>query len=303
MKKTTETISVIIPFYNEKDTIMVLVKDVTVQLKRVTSNWEIILVDDGSRDGSGSKIVTSEVIKKFIHRKRLGKGRALATGLAKAKGSIIVFMDADLQDDPKDLSKFLDKIGEGFDFVNGYRVDRKDPLHKTLPSSIFNFILKNIFHSKFHDINCGFKAMKRHVLSEIPFYGDNYRFLPIFAQSEGFAVTEVVITHKPRLYGVSKYGFWRMIFGFFDLLTHYFILKFIEKPIHFFGVVGGLVFLIGSTILSILGFERVFYGRLVYRRPMLFIGILLFIVGVQIVMTGFVGELIVYFHNKSKNNK
>jgi len=318
-------LSIIIPFYNEKESLPKLLNKLIDVTKKLKEEAEIILVDDGSDDNSEfksssfaeasppayasgdrsedkqiSKYLVSDAIRLITHRKRFGKGRALLSGFRKAKGDIIVFMDADLQDDPKDLPKFLQKMKKGYDFVNGWRKSRNDPASKTLPSAIFNFLLVLFFGSSFHDINCGFKMMRRSVLEEIPLYGDNYRFLPILAKKEGFSTDEVEVTHHSRIYGKSKYGSVRLLFGLFDTLTTYFIYKFSEKPLHFFGPVGGFVFLIGFITSFILVIQRIFMGILLYRRPALLFAVLMIIVGMQIVMTGIIGELIVYLHRKNK---
>ncbi|MDO8610204.1 MAG: glycosyltransferase family 2 protein [bacterium] len=298
-------ISLIIPFVNEVESLPILIHRLIKVSEKLAEPYEIILINDGSNDGSDIKI--QPLVKQYKqlillhHRKRLGKGRALTTGYAISKGDKIVFMDADLQDDPDELPKFISKLNEGYDFVNGWRKIRLDKANKTVPSAIFNkYLLSILFHSKYHDINCGYKAMKRQVLKEIVLYGDNYRFLPIMADQFGFRTTEIVITHFPRKYGVSKYGAIRLLFGLLDTLTTYFIYKFSEKPLHFFGPIGLLSFLIGFGITFYLVFERIFFGVLLYRRPSLLIGILLIIVGIQVVMTGVIGELIVFLNNKNK---
>lgn len=295
-------LSIIIPFYNEKDSLPILLQKLTEKLKGLKERYEIILVNDGSTDNFNSNIkYQEESIKLFSHRKRMGKGQSLITGFKNSSGETVVFMDADLQDDPSELSKFIEKINNGYDFVNGWRKIRKDSLLKTLPSSIFNFFLLKLFlQSKYHDINCGYKAMRRKVLEEIPLYGDNYRFLPLLAEKQGFKTTEVIVVHHRRKYGYSKYGFLRLVFGLFDTLTTYFVYEFSEKPLHFFGPIGGLIFLIGFIITGLLGIQRLFFGILLYQRPLLFLGMLLIIVGIQILMTGIIGELIVYL-NKKKN--
>ena len=297
-------ISIIIPFNNEKENIPSLITGIKKALRKRGEPYEIIMVDDGSTDGSARVIQPEDSdVRLVVHKKRLGKGKALTDGFHEASGTSIVFMDADLQDDPEEIPGFLKKLEEGYDFVNGWRKDRKDPMGKRLPSAIFNFfILKLFLRSKFHDINCGFKAMHRSVLEQIPLYGDNYRFLPILAEKNGFKTTEMVVNHHPRLHGVSKYGFFRLFSGFIDTLTTYFVYQFSEKPLHFFGPVGTLIFIFGSGITLYLVYERVFFGILLYRRPALLLGILLVIVGIQIVMTGFLGELIVYLDKRRKNH-
>ena len=295
-------ISVIVPFYNEKENLGLLSKKLTAAFKEIKDDFEIIFVDDGSTDGSASVLKpTDEKIKLISQRKRFGKGRALSNGFSASSGDVIVFMDADLQDDPEEISRFIKTIKRGYDLVNGWRKDRKDPLSKIIPSAIFNFfLLKILFRTKFHDINCGYKALRRELLEQIPLYGDNYRFLPLIAEKEGFKTTEIVVKHNPRLHGKSKYGFLRLFFGFFDTIGTYFIYEFAEKPIHFFGPVGIAIFFIGFVISLYLAIERIFYGVLLYKRPILNLGILLIIVGIQIVLTGIIGELIVYLNKKNK---
>lgn len=297
-------ISIIIPFYNEEQNLPILGKELVDNLKDL--DYEIIFVDDGSIDSSKFKVESSKLknTKIIHHRKRKGKGQALLDGFKASNGDVIIFMDGDLQDDPKDVRKFLKKIEEGFDFVNGWRKERKDNFSKTLPSSIFNFLLlKLLFRSKFHDINCGFKAMKRQVLQEVILYGDNYRFLPILAERTGFKTTEIVVNHKPRQYGQSKFGVFRLLFGSIDTLTTYFIYRFAEKPLHFFGSIGGILFTIGFVMAVYMSIERLFFGVFLYKRPLLFLAVLLIIVGIQIIMTGIIGEIIVYLNQKQKVHK
>lgn len=294
-------ISIIIPFHNEKEDLPLLLKRLTEISAKIKEKVEIILIDDGSTDSWKQSVHLPEMVQLIEHKKKLGKGRALTAGFNMSKGDIIIFMDADLQDNPVDLPKFIDKIHEGYDLVNGWRKFRRDPISKTLPSSIFNTVLlKLLLQTKFHDVNCGFKAMKRSVLEEHPLYGDNYRFLPILAEKSGFLTTEVVVTHSPRMHGKSKYGFFRILSGLMDTITTYFIFRFAERPLHFFGIIGGAFFLFGFLIASVLAFERIFFGVLLYRRPILSLAVLLIIVGIQILMTGIIAELIVYLHNKKK---
>lgn len=301
MKFTKKMISIIIPFHNEEENLPLLYSRLKEVLSQLKEDHEIIFIDDGSDDKSIAELKNKNGhIKLVSHRKRFGKGRALVSGFSVSSGKIIVLMDADLQDDPKEIPRFLSKINQGYDLVNGWRKQRNDPISKTLPSSIFNFFfLKLLFRSKFHDINCGFKALRREVLDQIPLYGDNYRFIPLIAEKGGFKTTEIPIHHHPRIYGKSKYGFFRMLFGFFDMIATYFVYEFSEKPIHFFGPVGILVFVIGLIITGVLLYQRIFKGMLLYRRPILNLGVLMIIVGIQIIMTGIIGELIVYFNKKN----
>lgn len=300
-------ISIIIPFYNEEENLPVLINQCVNELKTFKDAWEIILVDDGSKDNSKFKVQSSKLqfkaqsyqIKLISHRKRFGKGRALRTGIDNCSGDIIVFMDGDLQDDPKDLKKFIDKLNQGYDFVNGIRVKRQESVVVKTYSFIAKIFLHQFLRSPFTDINCGFKAFKRSVLEEIVLYGNNFRFLPLAAYYQGFKVSEIAINNRPRQFGQSKFGTKKLVGGIFDTLTAYFIYQFAEKPLHFFGPIGAVMFSAGFLITLVLAVQRIFYRILLYRRPMLFLGILLIIVGVQIVMTGIVGELTVYLNKKS----
>lgn len=296
-------ISIIIPFHNEKENLPELVDRLTKALSAMKEKTEVIFIDDGSTDESAKELSSGRGgIHLLSNRKQMGKGRSLERGLQVAKGETIVFMDADLQDRPEDLPALIGKIADGYDLVNGWRAKRNDPISKTLPSAIFNkLLLQPLLHSPFHDINCGFKAMKREVLEEIPLYGDNYRFVPILAFQKGFRVTEVAVEHAPRLHGTSKYGFVRIFYGLFDTITTYFVFRFSEKPLHFFGPIGSVSVLIGFVITVWLSIERLFFGVELYKRPLLLAGIFLIIVGLQVFLTGVLGELIVYI-NKSKRS-
>jgi len=292
-------ISLIIPFYNEKDNLHVLINQLIDTLNDVKREYEIVLVDDGSDDASASKLkVKNEKLKVVNHKKRLGKGQALKTGIENSSGDTVVFMDGDLQDDPKDLPKFLKKIDEGYDFVNGIRVGRQDNFLVKLYSSLATKFLKLFLHSPYTDINCGFKAFKRKVLDGFTFYGNNFRFFPLFVFYNGYKVTEINVKNNPRKFGQSKFGKGKLFIGILDTLTAYFLYKFSERPLHFFGTIGAVIFSIGFLISFYLTIERLFFGVLLVTRPLLWLGILLIIIGIQIGMTGIIGELIVYLSKK-----
>ena len=293
-------ISIIIPFYNEKDNLSILVGLLVKQLKN--KEFEIILVDDGSTDNFKFEIFNfySNINFKFIkHKKRLGKGAALKTGIENSIGETIVFMDGDLQDDPSDLPRLLEKINEGYDFVNGIREKRNDNLLVKFYSKIVAWFLKTFLNSPYTDINCGYKAFKKDVLKDFIFYGNNFRFFPLAVLYNGYKVTEINVRNNKRRFGKSKFGPNKLFTGLLDTLTAYFLFKFSEKPLHFFGTIGGVLFFIGFLISFYLTIERLFFGVLLYQRPLLQLGILLIIVGIQVVMTGIIGELIVYLNKKS----
>lgn len=294
-------ISIIIPFFNEQKNLPILVSNLNKVLKNLKNEAELVLVDDGSVDGGFDDQLTKFKdlkIRLIKHKKRQGKGQALKTGLEKAAGEIIVFMDADLQDDPEDLPKFLEKINQGYDFVNGWRFDRKEGFLIKLYSRLAGWFLKTFLHSPYSDINCGFKAFRRQVIENFVFYSNNFRFFPLAVFYNGFRVTEVKVKNNPRRYGQSKFGSTKIFLGVFDMLTAFFLYRFAERPLHFFGIIGSFFSLIGFLILVYLAYERIFHHLLLYRRPVLWLGILLVIIGIQIAMTGIIGELIVYLNKK-----
>ena len=303
-------ISIIIPFFNEEKNIVLLFKELGDVMEKTGRKYEIIFVDDGSTDRSLA--VIQEAIKKVLgvkgtvkvleQRKRFGKGEALVTGLKHAEGEICMFMDADLQDNPEDIPKFLKKIDEGSDLVNGARTVRKDNEIIKFYSKLGNLFLRYFLRSPFTDINCGFKAIRKSVLDEITLYGNNFRFLPVAAYLKGFKVNEVAVENRMRIHGKSKFGKSKAFIGFLDTITAYFLYSFSERPLHFFGIIGGALLLSGFLISVYLTFERVFFNILLYRRPALFLGILLIIVGIQIVTTGILGELIVYIGKKNSKS-
>lgn len=294
-------ISIIIPFHNEVESLSILVNQLNEELNKLNTVFEIILIDDGSTDNPQSVIHNLSNVKLFAHQKKLGKGQGLRTGIENSKGEIIVFMDGDLQDDPEDLPKLLEKIDEGYDFVNGIREKRNDNLVVKFYSKIVAMFLKVFLNSPFTDINCGYKAFKKEVLSNFIFYGNNFRFFPLAVFYNGYKVTEINVKNNMRKFGKSKFGPGKLFTGLLDTLTAYFLFKFSEKPLHFFGIIGGITFLIGFLISLYLTIERLFFGVLLVTRPLLWLGILLIIIGIQIVMTGIIGELIVYL--SKKNNK
>ncbi|PIX68550.1 glycosyltransferase, partial [Candidatus Roizmanbacteria bacterium CG_4_10_14_3_um_filter_39_13] len=266
-------ISIIIPFYNEEKNIPILLQEIDEVMRKENKPFEVVLVDDGSE----KKIQTpnSNSIKLIEHKKRMGKGEALKTGMSHANGNIIIFMDGDLQDDPHDFPSFFAKLEDGYDLVNGIRSKRKDTGIIQLYSHLANSVLRNIFKSPFTDINCGFKAFKREVLENMPLYGNNFRFLPLSAYYQGFKVAEIPVNNRKRIHGESKFGMSKLFIGLLDMTTAYFVFKFAERPLHFFGTMGGILFSAGFFISLYLAYERIFFNVLLYRRPLLQLGIVL----------------------------
>lgn len=294
-------ISLIIPFHNEKENLGILLKDLQNSLESLHKEYEILLVDDGSLDDY------EQSLQPFLHTNRIlliklnrqmGKGKALSIGIQKSSGDTILFMDADLQDDPNDISIFIQKIESGYDFVNGIRHFRRDNFVIKLYSALAGWFLRRFLHSPFTDINCGFKMFRKTILDNVVLYGNNFRFLPLASFYEGYRVSEVSVNNKPRIHGKSKYGMGKLFIGGIDMISAYFLYTFAEKPLHFFGGVGAVLFGIGGLALAWVTYERLFMGVLLYRRPALQYAIFLIILGIQIVMTGIIGELIVYLHKK-----
>lgn len=294
-------ISILVPFHNEEKNLSILAGEIQEALKGHHTPYEVIFVDNASTDGSHAEAVNLAEQDNHIKAVRLrvkGKGIALSEGLNHAKGDVIIFMDGDLQDNPQDILKFMEKMDEGYDLVNGIRQTRKDTGIIKFYSRYANRFLRSFLRSPFTDINCGFKAMKRAVLEEIPLYANNFRFLPIAAFYKGFKVGEIPVDNRERQHGQSKYRAGKIFIGLIDTLNAYFLYQFSERPLHFFGIIGAVFFSIGAIIMLILTVERLFFGMLLYRRPSLLYGISFLIVGIQIIMTGFIGELIVYLHKK-----
>lgn len=293
-------LSIIIPFHNEKENLPILIKELKKELTNIKLDYELIFIDDGSDDHYQENIFNKKNVKLIKHYKRLGKGLALKTGIENSNGDLIGFMDADLQDDPKDLKKFLEKINQGYDFINGFRKNRQDIFFIKLYSKLAQFFLKKFLKSPYSDINCGFKIFKRKVLKDYVFYGNNFRFFPLHVYYYGYKVGEVVVNNQPRKYGKTKFGKGKLLIGIFDTITAYFLYRFSEKPLHFFGIIGGILFIFGFIINFYLAIERIFFNVLLYRRPLLLLAILLTIIGIQIIMTGIIAELIVYINKKNQ---
>lgn len=302
-------ISIIIPFYNESQNIELLIPQIIDVGDGLHKSYELILVNDGSNEQilNIQKQVDSlnikykkEIIKLITHRKKFGKGEALATGIKNASGEIFIFMDGDLQDDPKEIPIFLDALNNNCDFVNGIRKNRQDGILVKIYSFFAKKFLKFFLQSPYHDINCGFKAFKKEVLTDFVFYGNNFRFFPLAVFLKGYKIKEIPVTNHRRKFGRSKFGPSKLVIGVFDTLSAYFIFMFSEKPMHFFGPIGGVMFGIGFVIDLYLTIERVFFQVLLYRRPLFLYGILFTIVGLQIIMTGIIAELIVFMHKKTR---
>lgn len=295
-------ISIVVPLFNEKEGIRVLYKEIIKSLK--DHEYQILFIDDGSTDRSLAILKEIEKkdrnIKIYSFRKNKGKAEALTFGFQKAEGDYIVTLDADLQDKPKEIFKLLERAKEGnWDVVCGWRKERKDSLPKVFSSRLFNFLAGFFWGLRLHDYNCGLKVLTREVAKSLQLYGGLHRFLPLLAYQQGFTVTEVPVSHEKRRFGSSKYGFSKLWTDMPDMFTMLFLIRYGNRPLHFFGLVGSIFFSIGILILGYLSFVW-FQGQPIGRRPLLFLGMLLVLSGFQIFFTGFLADLII---NLSKKNK
>ncbi len=293
-------ISVVIPLYNEEESLPELTRWIEKVMKENNFSYEIIFVDDGSTDNSWEVILKLKEenpnVKAIKFRKNYGKAAGLHVGFGKAQGDVVITMDADLQDNPEEIPELYKMITEdGYDLVSGWKKKRYDPiLSKNLPSKIFNFTARIMSGIKLHDFNCGLKAYKKKVVKAIEVYGEMHRYIPILAKNAGFRkIGEKVVKHQKRKYGTSKYGFNRFINGFLDLLTITFLSRFIKKPMHFFGTLGIFSFFLGFVVLAWLTYEK--FAHNMYRmtdRPLFYFGVLMIIFGSQLFLTGFLGDMI-----------
>ncbi len=289
-------ISVVVPLYNEEQSLMPLSLSIRDALDRMKSTYEVIFVDDGSTDDS-IKILREIHRKnrryKFISfRRNYGKSAALSVGFQQATGRIVVTMDADLQDDPNEIPRMIDKLETGYDLVNGWKKKRHDPISKTIPSKLFNFTTSLLTGIKLKDFNSGLKVYRREVIQDIKVYGEMHRFLPVLAHWAGYKVAEVPVTHHPRKFGKTKFGLSRFWHGMLDLVTVLFTTRYSKRPLHFFGLMGMLTFLAGFIIDLEIVIEKLLGKTSISNRPLFLVGVLLIIVGVQFVSIGLLGEMI-----------
>jgi len=291
-------ISIVIPLLNEEESLKPLHDALEEVLPGMSGgHYEVIFIDDGSTDSSFSVIrkihEKNNRYKAIRFRRNCGKSAALAVGFAAAKGRYVFTMDADLQDDPKELPGMLAMLEQGYDLVSGWKKKRHDPWHKTIPSRFFNFVTSRMSGIQLHDFNCGLKAYRKEVVKTLQVYGEMHRYLPALAHWEGFRVTEVPVLHHPRKYGHSKFGFSRFFKGFLDLLTVMFTTRYVKRPLHLFGTVGSIMVLIGLAVNIYLTVEWAMGLTFLSQRPLALFGIAMIIVGVQLISMGLIGELVV----------
>ncbi|MDY7096370.1 MAG: glycosyltransferase family 2 protein [Acidobacteriota bacterium] len=291
-------VSVLVPVLNEAETVEKLAQQVLDCFDGIGRSCEVVFVDDGSDDGTPARVRAAREkdsrVKLVRLRRNFGKAAALSAGFDHCRGRFIITMDGDLQDDPAEIPRFLTHLEENdLDLVSGWKRRRQDPISKRWPSKLFNRVTRTLAQVDLHDFNCGFKAYRREVLEQIAVYGELHRYIPVLASRRGFKIGEIEVQHHPRRHGVSKYGWDRLYKGLLDLITVLFITKYTRRPLHLFGVIGlfflGLGFLINLYLLVLwIG------GESLSDRPLLQLGMLLMLIGIQVLTTGLLGEMITF---------
>lgn len=300
-------ISLVIPLFNEAESLPELHDWIVMVMKKNNFSYEIIFVDDGSKDNSWEVIAQLQArnanVRGFKFRRNYGKSAGLNVGFEQTRGEVIITMDADLQDSPDEIPELYNMImDEGYDIVSGWKKKRYDPITKTIPTKLYNYVTSRMSGVKLHDMNCGLKAYRHDVVKSIEVYGEMHRYIPVIAKWAGFVkIGEKVVQHRPRKYGTTKFGLSRFIYGPLDLASIMFMGKFGKRPMHFFGVIGTFIFAGGVGILAWMSLEKLIFDAAgIANRPAFYLGILMVIVGVQLFIAGFLGELI--SRNSSERN-
>ena len=294
-------ISVVVPVFNEERSVALLYEELQAALDPLDEPWEALYVDDGSTDDTFGALTRlharSDNVRVIRLRRNFGKAAALAAGFAQASGESIVTIDGDLQDDPAEIPRLLAKLAEGFDLVSGWKTRRRDPITRRVPSRLFNWTASRIAGVRLHDMNCGLKAYRAEVVHGLTLYGELHRFIPVLAHERGYRVGELPVNHRPREHGRSRYGLERYLRGFLDLLTVTFIGRYRQRPLHLFGGLGLGLALVGFVILVYLTIVKL-AGHAIGERPLLTLGVLLVVVGLQFFSLGLLGELVTSHHEE-----
>ncbi len=300
-------LSVVIPCYNEEESVERLLEEVHAALRPTGLRYEIVLVDDGSRDKTFAILQqhakTDPALTVVTFRRNFGQTAAMQAGFDHARGDIIATIDADLQNDPKDIPRLIEQIHQGYDMVAGWRADRKDTfINRRLPSMLANWLISWITGVKLHDYGCTLKVMKSEVAKELRLYGEMHRFIPVVASWQGVRIIEAKVNHRARLFGTSKYGIGRTIRVVLDLMTVRFIQSYLARPMQIFGLAGFLCFMAGAVLSAYLAVQKLVYGSPLAERPLLLLGVLLIVVGVQLVSLGLVADVLArtYFESQKK---
>ncbi len=294
--ESVPNVSLVIPLLNEEESLRPLMQKIREVFNQNHLSYEVIFIDDGSTDGSMKVLAelhaTYIEVKVIQFRRNFGKAAAYTAAFKQARGTFVITMDADLQDDPAEIPNLLAKIHEGYDLVSGWKKKRFDPLGKTIPSRFFNWVTGIVSGIDIHDFNCGLKAYRNEVVKDVRVFGELHRYIPVLAHLEGYRVGEIPVQHHARQFGITKYGWSRLLKGFLDLLTVMYIGKYMGRPLHLFGTLGlvfGLMGLLIDIYVASLWFQT---GTIQNRHPLLTLGVLLTVLGVQIVCTGLLADMI-----------
>jgi glycosyltransferase involved in cell wall biosynthesis len=294
-------ISIVIPVHNEERSVALLLDEIGSALQPLEQPWEAVFVDDGSEDGTFAALTRlhagTDNVRVVRLRRNFGKAAALQAGFEAAAGDVVVTIDGDLQDDPAEIPRLLAKLDEGFDLVSGWKTRRRDPLSRRLLSRIFNVVTGRLSGLRLHDLNCGLKAYRAEVVRGLRIYGELHRFIPVLAHYRGFRVAELPVNHRPREHGRSRYGMERYLRGFLDLLTVTFMGRYRHRPLHLFGGFGLVLGGAGSLVLLYLTAVKL-AGEAIGHRPLLTLGVLLVVVGMQFLSLGLLSELITSHHEE-----
>jgi glycosyltransferase involved in cell wall biosynthesis len=299
-------VSVVIPVYNERESVRPLAQELLPVLRALGRRTEVLFVDDGSTDGTSEVLADLAAAEPEIAvvclRRNFGKAAALMAGFREAQGDAIVTIDGDLQDDPAEIPRLLAELEAGADLVSGWKKERQDSWSKRAASRVFNGVTSRMSGVRLHDLNCGFKAYRAEVVRSLALTGDQYRYIPVLAANEGFRVSELAVNHRPRAFGSSKYGLERYLRGFLDLLTILFVGRFRQRPMHLFGGAGMLLIAGGVVICAYLAVLRL-AGEGIGNRPLLLLGVLMIVVGVQLFTIGLVSEMIQRYHLRPQDDE
>ena len=300
-------LSLVVPVYNEKDNLPLLMNAIYAALNPLKKKWEVVLVDDGSKDGSLDVLTTiaekdPKHVRVVVFRRNFGQTAAIAAGIDHSEGKILILLDADMQNDPADIPMLLDKLDEGYDLVSGWRKDRKDNrLTRTIPSNIANGLISRVTGVHLHDYGCTLKAYRREALEGFRLYGEMHRFIPVFAHSVGAKITELPVRHHPRKFGVAKYGLDRTVKVILDLFTVKFLLDYSHKPMRLFGGAGILLIFFGAVDLLYLFIRRTWWDIPSFSSPLLQVGIMFVILGFQSILMGLIAEQLSRTYHESQS--
>ncbi len=298
------SLSVVVPLYNEEGNVLELHRRIKAALQKMGNPYEIIFVDDGSRDKTLVEAKQCTPVKLIVFRKNFGQTAAFDAGIKAATNDIIVTLDGDLQNDPDDIPLLIGKINEGYDVVSGWRYKRQDPWSKKIPSRIANLLRKVLIHDNIHDSGCSLKAYRRECFKDIDLFGEMHRFIPAILELEGFRVAEVKVSHHPRVHGVTKYNWKRGMKGFVDMLSIWFWRKYSHRPLHLFGGVGVFLFSLGGVILAWMLVEKLVFGASLSERLWPLIGVFFALIGIQLFVSGLLADISVrsYYQARHRMN-